>query len=89
MTDFTAVQSLAYDRLLESERGPSQDEIDYQTLQIMRGLSAADISEAIYDLSETIRDHTARKIDPALTGSLVQKAVRDWCESVAKWVVEA
>lgn len=89
MIDPTPTQSREYSKLIEAEGPPSQDEIDYKAVQILRGLSALDISDALHDLADRLRVQTLLKLDPALTGSMVQHALRGYCQSIARRELEA
>lgn len=87
MIDFTTQQSRSYSELIERE-GPSEDEIDHQALQIMRGLTELDISDALHDSMPQLRDMALAE-DMSGAGMVVINALRDYCRRVAQRVMEA
>ena len=88
MIDPTPQQSAAYSKLIEAE-GPSELDIELKAREVLRGLSALDIGDALHDLADRLRVQAVLKLDPALTGSMVQKALWDYCQSIAKRELEA
>ena len=86
MIDPTPILSRDYSRLIEAP-GVTQDEIDYKAAEILRGLSALDLSDAIYEQAEAIRAAVidGRVDDLAL---IVHGAINDYCQRVALRILE-
>lgn len=82
MIDFTPQLAEAYSRLIEAP-GLTQDQIDYEAIQIMRGLTAADIVEVLFDEAELIKSYTLRHETERL-GKAVDDALWKYCRDVAE-----
>lgn len=88
MIDPTPTQSREYSKLIEAE-GPSQDAIDYKALQVLRGLSALDISDALHEKADEIKASIIEVGAPHLVGIIVLDAIHDYCQSIARRELEA
>jgi hypothetical protein len=86
--DFTPQLAASYSRLIE---GPpvTDAEVHYEAIQIMRGLESLDLSDALHDLMHAFKWDTIKRVDPAHTGRLVQEAIREYCERIARRKLEA
>lgn len=85
--DFTPALSSAYSKQIEA-RGPTDAEIEWQALQVLRGLTPADASDALYDSMEQIRLAVMQGIEPRCIGQIVQAAIHDYCTRVALRMLE-
>ncbi len=88
MIDFTTTQSRQYSELIERP-GVTQTEIDYQAMQILRGLSTLDMSEALYDSLDAIKDLLLLCEDKRIIGHIVDNAIWSYCQRVAQRELEA
>ncbi len=97
LIDFTPQLAAAYSKQIEAE-GPTQDDIDYESIQIMRGLSTLDVTDAIYDVLPTIcglcvgyphMPYEARKSLQAEIGQQIMDALQSYCDGVARRKLEA
>lgn len=86
--DFTPALSRAYERTLEAERGPTQNEIDHQAEIVLRRIDSGDIEEALCELTGWIR-LCVQNNQQADLGALVYHAIKAHCEKVALKVLEA
>jgi len=86
--DFTPALSRAYERTLEAERGPTQDQIDYQSVQVLRSLDGGDISEALWECTDWIK-LCVQKNQQADLGALVYHAIKAYAERIALRELEA
>lgn len=82
MIDFTPQLAEAYSRLIEAP-GLTQDQIDYEAIQILRGLTAADLSEVLFDEAETIKSHILGNRPEGL-GEHINGVVWAYCRRVAE-----
>ena len=86
MIDPTSILSRDYSRLIEAP-GVTQDEIDYKAAEILRGLSALDLSDAIYELAPQIKTLVQQGHEFAL-GNLIRTGINDYCKRVALRILE-
>mgnify|MGYP000555911339 CR=1 FL=1 len=88
MIDPTPTLSRDYSRLIEAP-GVTQDEIDFKAAEILRGLSALDVSDALHDDFEDLRDCIVANVRVDAIGDLVQQRILDYCQRIARLVLEA
>ena len=88
MIDPTTQQSAAYSKLIEAP-GVTQDEIDAKVREILRGLSALDVTDALHDIAVMLREDTLYRVPEDITGRTVQGAIWAYCESIAKRELDA
>jgi len=87
MIDFTPTQARDYSRVIEAP-GITHDQIDSKAAEVLRGLSALDLSDVMYELAPRIKALVQSGL-PVDLGLLVQTAVNDYCKRVALRVLEA
>lgn len=87
MIDFTPIQARDYSRVIEAP-GITQDQIDSKAAEVLRGLSALDLSDALYDLAPKIKTLVQQGHEFAL-GNLIRTEINDYCKRVALRVLEA
>ena len=87
MIDSTPTQARDYSRVIEAP-GITQDQIDSKAAEVLRGLSALDLSDAIYDLAPQIISLVQQGRNDAL-GNLIISEINDYCKRVALRVLEA
>ncbi len=89
MNDFTASQSLDYDRYLEDRFSLDHSvEIQHKALQILRGLTDVDVTDALMEKADEIK-HLVIQGHEHLLGFVVRQAIQQWAEDVAKREIEA
>lgn len=87
MIDFTPTQARDYSRIIEAP-GITQEQIDSKAAEVLRGLSALDLSDVMYDLTPKIKNLMLQSEAEEL-GRLVQTEINDYCKRVALRVLEA
>lgn len=87
MIDSTPTQARDYSRVIEAP-GITQEQIDSKAAEILRGLSALDLSDALYDLAPKIKTLVQAEADFAL-GHMIRTEINDYCKRVALRVLEA
>lgn len=82
MIDPTPQLSRDYSKLIERE-GPSQDEIDYEAIQVMRGMDDDEFFYAVRDSFDKIKALIIN-CDPVGAGFLLQAEMEDYCRRIAE-----
>ena len=88
MIDFTHQLAEEYSRKIEAE-GPSEDAVQHEAHEVLRGLTKLDISDALYDSLEEMRDAMLQVQETQLVGRIAVAAMWQYCERVARRKLEA
>lgn len=88
MIDATPQQSRDYLKTIEAP-AVTQDQIDIKAHEILRGLTASDICEVLYDFAEQFKTAALLGIDESVTGAIVHGSLKTYCQRIARRELEA
>lgn len=93
LIDFTPQLAESYSRQIEAP-GPTEAEIDWKAVQILRGISPLDASDALYDVIPRLvkatldyrnaHSNDERIMTETLLGIIVRQALWNHCHSIAE-----
>lgn len=88
MIDATPQQSRDYLKTIEAP-AVTQDKIDIKAHEILRGMSALDMSDALHDSLIYIRNAMSSAGNEQVIGEIVDNAVWGYCLRIARRELEA